>query len=241
MYWNNVIDFYNYYFYFMLFITISYIPLVIILVHLMKNKKPLHIKNIMFSWNLLISIFSIYCVNYITIPLYNNSLFLTKTSICTDIIATNSIKLSTWRFYFILSKFPEMIDTLWIILKKKQLSVLHLWHHLTVSIYCWILVYSTEFNEGGQGTYFAAMNSFVHTIMYLYYTIVTKSQFRSNTIARSITLLQIIQMFIGISIHIYRSFNCDCKYLLELYSGYIIYGSYFYLFLRYYYYRYIVN
>jgi len=205
----------------------------------MKKYNPLPIKNIMFIWNIILAIFSAYCVKYISIPLITHNLFGNKISICTDIISIKDDTLAKWRFYFILSKFPEMLDTAWIILRKKPISFLQIWHHFSVCAYCWILVYSTNYNEGGHGTYFAAMNSFIHMIMYFYYAALTKFNIRNITISKTITTLQILQMLIGLFIHFYKTIYCVNHYIFEQTCGYIIYSSYMYLFIIYYKNRYI--
>ncbi len=121
MYWNNVINFYNNNFNYLLLILFSYIPVVFLSIRLMKKYNPLPIKNIMFIWNIILAIFSAYCVKYISIPLITHNLFGNKISICTDIISIKDDTLAKWRFYFILSKFPEMLDTAWIIFRKKPI------------------------------------------------------------------------------------------------------------------------
>ena len=68
-------------------------------------------------------------------------------------------------YLFCLSKFPEMVDTFFIVLRKKQLTFLHVFHHLSVALYCWsVLYYPTPL-----GYWFALMNTFVHGVMYGYF------------------------------------------------------------------------
>merc|ERR1719197_2386399 len=70
-----------------------------------------------------------------------------------------------WVMTFIYSKIPELIDTVFIILRKKPLIFLHWYHHVTVLLYCWD-AYSTM---AASGLYFVAMNYSVHAFMYGYY------------------------------------------------------------------------
>lgn len=69
-----------------------------------------------------------------------------------------------------LNKYVELLDTAFIVLRKKeaQLSFLHMYHH-TLLIWSWFL----NFYIGGciDGFFGAAVNSSVHVIMYSYYTL----------------------------------------------------------------------
>ena len=63
---------------------------------------------------------------------------------------------------FIYSKLFELIDTVWLVLRKSPLSVLHCWHHVSVLLYCWH-AYSTRTSTG---LWFATINYVVHALMY---------------------------------------------------------------------------
>ena len=67
------------------------------------------------------------------------------------------------------NKYVELLDTLWMILKKKdkQISVLHCYHHVLL-IWAWFFVCKIE--AGGDCYFGATVNSFIHVIMYAYYT-----------------------------------------------------------------------
>jgi len=42
-----------------------------------------------------------------------------------------------WVGLFIFSKFPELLDTAFLVLQKKRVIFLHWFHHTTVLLYCW--------------------------------------------------------------------------------------------------------
>lgn len=152
------------------------IPIAAILVYLlvcyfgqklMKNRDSFDMRQILALWNLALALFSIYG----TIRVVPHLLFK-----FTEITFEESICDSAHTYYgagasglavqlFILSKIPELFDTLFIILRKKPLIFLHWYHHVTVLIFCW----NSYVTESGAGIYFAAMNYFVHSIMYGYY------------------------------------------------------------------------
>lgn len=102
-----------------------------------------------------------------------------------------------WTMLFIYSKFPELVDTVFLVLQRKKVIFLHWFHHCTVLLYCWHAFH----HEIAPGIWFAAMNYSVHSIMYSYY-------FMSNMglrhivrpIAPIITTVQILQMLGGIAV-----------------------------------------
>ncbi len=69
---------------------------------------------------------------------------------------------------FFLSKILEFGDTVLMALKKNfhQISFLHLYHHTSIFAIWWIIVY---YAPGGEGYFSAALNSFIHVLMYSYY------------------------------------------------------------------------
>ena len=51
---------------------------------------------------------------------------------------------------FIYSKVPELVDTAFVVLRKKPLIFLHWYHHVTVLLYCWHSYYTLS----SAGLYF---------------------------------------------------------------------------------------
>jgi len=161
------------------------------------------------------------------------------TSICTDQAIEVSHDAMRARFLFVAAKLPEMGDTAFLVLKKRKVDVLHYWHHLTVMVFCWQIVYLKFQDEGGDGTFFALMNSFIHWVMYGYYAATTyDKRFRVEAFAQCLTTAQILQMATGMAILVYRTISCGSVYVGNLAFGWIIYMSYFGLFLKYYFERY---
>jgi len=71
-----------------------------------------------------------------------------------------------WIFYA--SKILEFGDTFIMALRKNfhQISFLHVYHHTTIFAIWWLVVY---YAPGGDGYFSAALNSFIHVLMYSYY------------------------------------------------------------------------
>lgn len=103
-----------------------------------------------------------------------------------------------WTLWFCLSKLPELIDTAFIVLRKKKLITLHWYHHFTVMLFCWQAWASCTLN----GLIFAAMNLTVHAVMYTFYMFAALN-LRPSTFDKFITMGQIAQMVVGTAVTAY--------------------------------------
>lgn len=134
---------------------------------------------------------------------------------------------------FILSKIPEMIDTVFLVLQKKKIIFLHWYHHVTVMLFCW----HAYCHPIASGLIFAGMNYGVHSIMYFYYLICSFGYRRYvRPIAPAITFLQIAQMIVGLMVEIYSLYHiyfsgkgCESN-AASARLGFLMYLSYFVLF-----------
>ncbi|GET87102.1 fatty acid elongase, putative [Leishmania tarentolae] len=105
---------------------------------------------------------------------------------------------------FMYLKTPELLDTLFLVLQRKPVSFLHWYHHIVTAIYCWHASYVLI----PSGMAFCTMNYFVHSIMYFYYFLVVMGLRKwIRPFAPVITLLQVLQMFIGMYITMYTYFQ----------------------------------
>jgi len=138
-----------------------------------------------------------------------------------------------WVMLFIYSKMPELVDTLFLVLKRRPVILLHWFHHCTVLLFCWHGYHT----KAGPGMWFATMNFCVHSIMYFYYAMMATRWCKGllNAIAPLITLLQILQMVGGMVVVVtaVRKLNrdgvCDAD-PSNLKLGFAMYASYFVLF-----------
>jgi len=99
----------------------------------------------------------------------------------------------TWWFYiFFLSKFYELLDTVIIVLKKRPVIFLHVYHHcITV-----LLVYVMLANEVGVQWISSCANVMVHVPMYFYYAL--SSMGFSVWWKKYITQMQILQFVVDL-------------------------------------------
>jgi hypothetical protein len=132
-----------------------------------------------------------------------------------------------WVLYFIFSKIPELLDTLFIVLRKKELIFLHWYHHIATMWFCWFS-WARRLDCGGG---FALMNLIVHTVMYSYYGCSALGILWPNWAKESVTILQLSQMVFGLLILGTTYVNCPYDEYLLL-GGFAMYFSYFVLFAK---------
>eukprot|EP00243_Klebsormidium_subtile_P002537 TRINITY_DN15084_c0_g1_i1.p1 TRINITY_DN15084_c0_g1~~TRINITY_DN15084_c0_g1_i1.p1 ORF type:complete len:301 (+),score=25.55 TRINITY_DN15084_c0_g1_i1:146-1048(+) len=105
-------------------------------------------------------------------------------------------------YLFFISKIYEFGDTFIMLLKRntRQVSILHVYHHCSVALIWWLIVYHAP---GGEAYFSAALNSWVHVAMYLYYLLsaaIGKDPVRRKKYlwwGRYLTMMQMTQFIIN--------------------------------------------
>jgi len=201
------------------------------------NRKPWNWRRAMALWNLGLSLFS--AVGFLrTAPqlLHNLVHYSVAQNMCFDPEAHYaSGSTGLWVQLFILSKFPELIDTFFIVIHKKPLIFLHWYHHITVLLYCWHS-YATK---APAGIFFVVMNYAVHSIMYFYYFLMAVGMKPKAFKAVYITMAQISQMVVGVSLTVIGCYllwfnpqpNCFLTPDNNV-AALVMYGSYLFLFMQ---------
>jgi len=77
-----------------------------------------------------------------------------------------------WSYLFYLSKFYELLDTIILVLKKKPLTVLHVWHHSIMVLFGWMLI-AGDVSVHWWGIF---TNTLIHTFMYYHFYVATLNQ-----------------------------------------------------------------
>ena len=127
-----------------------------------------------------------------------------------------------WWFYF--SKIIDFIDTLLMVLRKKnsQITFLHVFHHASMLNMWW---FCFRLIPGGQSWFASALNSFVHVFMYSYYLLnLFPSARKYLWWKRYLTQMQLTQ-FLLIFLHSVNACFYDCdfpKWPLMILSFYVI-------------------
>eukprot|EP00440_Ansanella_granifera_P024435 gb/GFBE01026538.1/.p1 GENE.gb/GFBE01026538.1/~~gb/GFBE01026538.1/.p1 ORF type:complete len:354 (+),score=80.05 gb/GFBE01026538.1/:1-1062(+) len=203
----------------------------------MAKRTPWDLQWTLAAWNALLSTFS-FIGAFHTIPhlLYNISFQGFTHTICAEPLSDwGSGSTGLWVQLFVLSKIPELIDTLFIVLRKKPLIFLHWYHHATVLLYCWHAMATLA----PQALYFVAMNYDVHALMYAYYCLMALKCVPKWFPPVLITMAQLSQMLVGVfvqcsAVWMYLSKQQSaCPVSLDnLVAGTVMYGSYFFLFFQ---------
>lgn len=105
------------------------------------------------------------------------------------------------------SKLFELPETFYMVLERKKVIFLHYFHHFVT--YTYAIHGLLQRNPGAL--WFTILNVWVHAVMYLYYTIFSITGKRASW-AISITVFQIVQMFIGFTVTFYYTFVCTRTY-----------------------------
>ncbi|KAI1714522.1 GNS1/SUR4 family domain-containing protein [Ditylenchus destructor] len=220
-------------------ISIAYVVLIYAGQKYMESKKPFALDSALFWWNMLLAVFSLSGMVRMAPEMFwsvnSNSLVY---SICTASFAQGVSGYWTEKFAF--SKVFELIDTAFIVARKRPLIFLHWYHHVTVLVYTW----HAYKDHTASGRWFVFMNYTVHAFMYTYYALRAMRLRIPKQVAMFITVLQILQMIIGVSIGvtIYRikSSGGECQQTWSnLYFSFAIYFSYFLLFCNFFYHAYL--
>ena len=206
----------------------------------MENRKPLQVKPLLFLWNASLAAFSILG----TIRVYEDVFHVVKeigfhNSLC--ITQADRVR-GFWVFAFMMSKFVELGDTFFLVVRKRNLMFLHWYHHVTVLLFTWYAVVS----QSSTGRYFIAMNFLVHSVMYTYFALQTLNIKAPLFMSMTITTMQIMQMVGGIYVIVYTRMKLlagePCAQTFGVInSGLLMYGSYFLLFVQFFVKAYITN
>jgi elongation of very long chain fatty acids protein 6 len=221
---------------------IAYGALIIIGRQKMATKEAWKWRKYLAAWNFSLSLFS-WIGAFRTAPqLYHNLTTMSiRDNLCLDPQVTfGSGSSGLWVQLFILSKFPELIDTFFIVIHKKPLIFLHWYHHITVLAYCWHSYVTTS----PSGLFFVVMNYAVHAIMYGYYFLMAIKMKPRWLNAMFITTAQISQMVVGVAVtligfHFYNKEKESCHIQKENnIAAFLMYGSYLFLFMQFFIARY---
>eukprot|EP00667_Euglena_gracilis_P020525 EG_transcript_22237 len=223
---------------------------------LMKSCKPVKVKHSLALWNFILSAFSTFGFA-VSFPFVLSGLrekgF--HYMVCSDEMMfgghdpNSGAACYGWMGFvmtgFMLSKFPEMFDTAFLVARKRDIIFLHWWHHLTVMLNS----YYAYASSNPSSVIFATVNYGIHSVMYFYYGLCVYTR-SLGFLRQPITTLQLSQMAVGVFIVAMTRYyqhahpeGCSPTYVDSYYYlfHFGMYGSYFILFLKFYVENYVLR
>jgi len=195
-----------------IFVCVFYVYFVKVLgPRFMKDREPYSINRIIIFYNLFQTLFSLwgFIQGWKFYVSGNYSWICQPIDYSNDSEALRALNLA-WLFY--ISKFIDMLDSIFFVLKKKftHLSFLHVFHHGIMPLECW---FGPRFVGGGHTGFFAFLNAGVHTVMYLYYLLAACGPRLQPWLGwkRYLTSIQMLQ-FVCVFIHALLPSFYDCGY-----------------------------
>ncbi|CAO1629352.1 unnamed protein product [Parajaminaea phylloscopi] len=140
-------------------------------------------------------------------------------------------------------KYWELLDTVFLVLKKKPLAFLHVYHHWATALLC----FSQLLGRTSVSWVVITLNLFVHVVMYAYYAL-TSLKIRCPW-KRAVTSLQILQFILDLGVVYFASYthfvaaynvplphmgSCAAGKEHAVFSGVSILSSYLVLFVLFY-------
>ena len=101
--------------------------------------------------------------------------------------------IALWSVMFVFSKYIELVDTVFLIFRKKHISFLHWFHHATVVL---LSIHALAYYSP-SALIMSGMNAVVHSVMYAYYFIAAVRGIVPKW-GKLVTRLQLSQMIIGV-------------------------------------------
>jgi len=223
-------------------IPLTMCPLYIVAIPLirgyMNTRDKITAQNQVIGWNFFLSAFSgiglFFTGPTLISKVYNESF---HTSVCDAPFEYGHGMCGFFVMAFIASKLFEVVDTLFLLMRKSGVILLHWYHHATVMLYCW---HAYSVRTGYAGLWFAVMNYFVHTLMYFYYGMTQYSKGTRAMVKKFdilITTLQIFQMVMGMAVLVKTAVvqmaggACHMNRSNQI-LGLMMYASYFVLFAK---------
>lgn len=204
----------------------------------MKDKEPFKLKKLLAIWSTSLAVFSIIgtiCISRDFVShVYSKGL---THSICSK--GYNEM-FATWLVLFTWSKLFELCDTVFIVLRKQPLIVLHWYHHASTMIYCY-------WGSGliiGTHVWMMTLNLAIHSVMYSYYALRAMNVHVPKGIAMCITVAQITQMILGMFLNLYFCIHCPNltdSQITRSVTALLIYLSYFVLFTNFFIHAYVLK
>lgn len=194
----------------------------------MKNREPFVLRRPMLIYNILMVIINGIVFYETAIHINYGREFLNFEFPQRTDYSLRTLRIINIGYYYYLSKFLDLFDTIVFVLRKKtnQITFLHLYHHTAVPILGWLAIKLAPMAP--PLFMFVLLNSFVHIVMYCYYALAAFGPKIQKYLwwKKYITQLQLTQFAIFISYGILLAFKQTgypvIWFWIGLYSHYLI-------------------
>ena len=222
------------------------IPVLVVVIYLivclvgtksMRFYRPLEIDFINILWNAMFCVFSFLgmcrTVFYLISVIVSTEPSLANDLLCNNGHLYNNSTSGFWVTAFMISKFPEFIDTALLILRKKSFNRVHIFHYILMVYYSW----DSVAKNSPHFIYIVGINYAIQAIMYGYHILdafhISKRYFSSNFII----IIQSIQLLSGLLVtgtaYVYSLNGITCGTPSNLVIGMILYSIQIYTFYYY--------
>ncbi|NXO48943.1 ELOV6 protein, partial [Aramus guarauna] len=190
-----------------LFFGIAYLIVIFGIQHFMKERRAYNLRAPLTLWSFSLALFSAIAASRI----WKQMAFILSTkgfkqSVCSQSFYVHPVS-KLWVYLFVLTKFLELGDTIFIVLRKNKLIFLHWYHHSTAMI---LTCYSYKEMVAGSG-WVSAFNFSIHAIMYSYYTVRAAGFQVPHYIRMVVTISQMVQMLAYVVMNVLLIFWMDDK------------------------------
>ncbi|KAF8841335.1 GNS1/SUR4 membrane protein [Paxillus ammoniavirescens] len=180
--------------------TVTYLAVVFGTREIMKDRAPLELTTPFRAHNLILSAGSL-----LLMALIGEEVFLNWTkvgtygSLCVPEAYTNSLELYMMVNYYF--KYYEFVDTVFLTLKKKPLSFLHVYHHSATAVLAFV-----QLNGRATATWIPAfLNLGIHVLMYYYYFATAGGA--KLWWKKHLTTMQILQFIVILAVGLFVSYQ----------------------------------
>ncbi|VDO66145.1 unnamed protein product [Heligmosomoides polygyrus] len=184
-------------------LAVAYVVTIFSLKYYMRNRKAYDLQLPLNVWNGILALFS--ALGFVfTFPTFLNVAYNKGFShTYTHISEVYTDKTSGfWVLLWVLSKIPELVDTLFIVLRKRPLMFMHWYHHALTGYYAIV-----NYHEDNAHMFWVVwMNYAIHAAMYSYYLLRSLRIKVPPHVAQIITTSQMVQFVIAIAAQLHVGF-----------------------------------
>lgn len=192
-------------------VVVLYLLLIRIGPRIMKNRPPLQLNKLLAYYNASQVFLAIMiCFKVFRLNLFGDGIIYAGCRYASNSQNPLLLDLGWWYFF---AKFTELLDTVFFVLRKKnkQVTFLHVYHHVIMALYSWSYL---KFAAGGEGAVLALLNSIVHIVMYSYYLLSGLGPRFQKYLwwKKYVTKLQLIQFVLMLTYCAWTHNSSRCQY-----------------------------